>query len=246
MLLLLVFGVRGCLDARKERALKDYVRDVGALVQESDQQSEALFELLRNPGDANEVDIENQLNTFRNQASQLVDRARGHRPPGRRGRRARLPGGDVRVPPRRRGQHRRAAAERPRRPGRPQRRLRGHRRGDAELPHQRRDLPDALHAAAEHRAEGRRTSREKVPREQLPARHRVAAARASWPTASRSLGGTGGGRRRRARACTATASPASRSAARRSPRAARPSVRLSDDLKFVVQVPTRARTPRPT
>ncbi len=82
MLLLLVFGVRGCLDARKERALKDYVRDVGALVQESDQESEALFELLRNPGDANEVDIENQLNTFRNQAGQLVDRATGTDHPG--------------------------------------------------------------------------------------------------------------------------------------------------------------------
>ena len=82
MLLLLIFGIRGCLDARNERALKDYVRDVGALVQESDQESEALFELLRNPGDANEVDIENQLNTFRNQAGQLVDRAKSTDHPG--------------------------------------------------------------------------------------------------------------------------------------------------------------------
>jgi hypothetical protein len=77
VLLLLVLGFRGCLDARNERALKDYVRDVGALVQESDQQSEALFQLLRDPGDANDVDIQNQLNTFRNQAGQLVDRAAG-------------------------------------------------------------------------------------------------------------------------------------------------------------------------
>jgi len=82
VLLLLVLGFRGCLDARKERALKDYVRDVGALVQESDQESEALFDLLRDPGDANEVDIENQLNTFRNQAGQLVDRAAGTDHPG--------------------------------------------------------------------------------------------------------------------------------------------------------------------
>jgi len=82
VVLLLVFGFRGCLDARKERALKDYVRDVGALVQESDQGSEALFQLLRDPGDANEVDIENQLNTFRNQAGQLVDRAAGTDHPG--------------------------------------------------------------------------------------------------------------------------------------------------------------------
>ncbi len=82
MLILLVLGFRGCLDARNERALKDYVRDVGAIVQESDQESDALFELLRDPGDANEADIENQLNTFRNQAGQLVDRAVGIDHPG--------------------------------------------------------------------------------------------------------------------------------------------------------------------
>jgi hypothetical protein len=82
VLLLLVLGFRGCLDAREERALKDYVRDVGALVQESDQESEGLFGLLRDPGDANDVDIQNQLNTFRNQAGQLVDRAAGTDHPG--------------------------------------------------------------------------------------------------------------------------------------------------------------------
>ena len=76
LLVLLVFGVRGCLDSRKERAFKDYVRDVGTLVQESNQESDALFELLKNP-DVEDVDIENQLNTSRNQAGQLVDRARG-------------------------------------------------------------------------------------------------------------------------------------------------------------------------
>ena len=76
LLVLLVFGVRGCLDSRKEQAFKDYVRDVGTLVQESNQESDALFELLKNP-DVEDVDIENQLNTFRNQAGQLVDRARG-------------------------------------------------------------------------------------------------------------------------------------------------------------------------
>jgi hypothetical protein len=58
------------------------VRDVGALVQESDQESEALFQLLRDPGDANETDIQNQLNAFRNQASQLVDRAAATDHPG--------------------------------------------------------------------------------------------------------------------------------------------------------------------
>lgn len=77
VLLLIVLGFRGCLDARKERALKDYVREVQGVVQESDQESEDLFGLLRDPGDANDADIQNQLNTFRNQASLLVDRAAG-------------------------------------------------------------------------------------------------------------------------------------------------------------------------
>ena len=76
VLVLLIFGVRGCLDSRKERAYKDYVRDVGALVQESDQESRRLFGLLADP-DVEDQDIENQLNTFRNQSAQLVDRARG-------------------------------------------------------------------------------------------------------------------------------------------------------------------------
>ena len=76
LLILLVVGVRGCLDARKERAFKDYVRDVGALVQESDQQSESLFRLLGND-DQGDVDVENALNTLRQQSEMLVDRARG-------------------------------------------------------------------------------------------------------------------------------------------------------------------------
>ncbi len=76
LLVLLVFGVRGCLDSRKEQAFKDYVRDVSALVEESNQESDSLFELLKSP-DVEDVDVENQLNTLRNQAGQLVDRARG-------------------------------------------------------------------------------------------------------------------------------------------------------------------------
>jgi hypothetical protein len=77
VLILLVLGVRGCLDARKERAIKDYVRDVAALAQESDQQSKSLFDLLSGSGGRDKaVDIENTLNGFRVASAQLVDRAR--------------------------------------------------------------------------------------------------------------------------------------------------------------------------
>ena len=83
LLILLVLGVRGCLDARAERAMKDYVRDTDALVQESDQQGAALFELLSGPGGQDQaVDVENSLNGFRVQSAQLVDRARSLDRPG--------------------------------------------------------------------------------------------------------------------------------------------------------------------
>jgi hypothetical protein len=83
VLVLLVLGIRGCLDARKERALKDYVSDVDALVKESDQQGDALFGLLSGPGGRDQaVDVENSLNGFRVQSAQLVDRARDLDRPG--------------------------------------------------------------------------------------------------------------------------------------------------------------------
>jgi hypothetical protein len=77
VLILLFLGVRGCLDARKERAYKDYVRDVQALVGESDQLADQMFGQLAEPGDAGEVDIENLFNQYRNANAQLLDRARG-------------------------------------------------------------------------------------------------------------------------------------------------------------------------
>jgi hypothetical protein len=77
ILLLLVLGIRGCLSARKERAFKDYVRDTAALAQESGQQSDEFFGLLRNPGDQTAVDLQNSVNGLRVQAEKLVERAKG-------------------------------------------------------------------------------------------------------------------------------------------------------------------------
>ncbi len=78
--------MRGCLGARKERAFKDYVRDVAALVDESNQQSTQLFDLLNGRrGRATRSTVQNALNGFRVQAAQLVDRAEAPRH-ARRGR----------------------------------------------------------------------------------------------------------------------------------------------------------------
>ena len=74
MLVLLFLGIRGCQASQKEQGFKDYVRDAGELVAESDQQSTALFELLGDPGNS-EVDFTSNLNGAKVQAEQLVDRA---------------------------------------------------------------------------------------------------------------------------------------------------------------------------
>jgi hypothetical protein len=77
VVILLVLGVRGCLDARKERALKDYVQDVASLTDRSDEQATALFELLSGPGGREQaVDIENSLNQLRLGSAQLVGESR--------------------------------------------------------------------------------------------------------------------------------------------------------------------------
>jgi hypothetical protein len=76
VLILLVLGVRGCLDARAKRADKDYVRDVAALGQESAQQGRQLFDLLSSRGGRDRtVDAQNAVNGFRVQSAQLADRA---------------------------------------------------------------------------------------------------------------------------------------------------------------------------
>ncbi len=77
VLVLLLFAFKGCLDSRKEQAFKDYAGEVGALVDESNSQGEALFDLLSNTGAAgSEVEVENQLNAFRNEAENFVERAK--------------------------------------------------------------------------------------------------------------------------------------------------------------------------
>jgi hypothetical protein len=75
VLLLLVFGVRGCLDSRKDAAINDWVRDVDALMKESNGESEALFQQLSGEGGGTDVDVENALNSFRIQSADRVDRA---------------------------------------------------------------------------------------------------------------------------------------------------------------------------
>jgi hypothetical protein len=77
VLILLVLGVRGCLDSRKERAIKDYADNAEVLVRESNGQSKELFALLQGGGSPDEaVDAQNKVNGYRVQSESIVDRAR--------------------------------------------------------------------------------------------------------------------------------------------------------------------------
>jgi len=76
VLVLLVLGVRGCLNARKEQALQDYVTDANELVRLSNAESRSLFRVLQGPGGQDQaVNTENALNGLRVESSGLVDRA---------------------------------------------------------------------------------------------------------------------------------------------------------------------------
>jgi hypothetical protein len=75
--ILFLLLLRGCLGAREERGLKDYVRDVRAITDESSSQSEEMFNTLSESGKGvSDVDRENSLKGLRAQADQLVERAR--------------------------------------------------------------------------------------------------------------------------------------------------------------------------
>jgi hypothetical protein len=77
VVILLVLGVRGCLDARKESAMEDYGDSSVELLRESKLEGDSLFELLQSEGGTEQVvDIQNALNGFRAASSERVDRAR--------------------------------------------------------------------------------------------------------------------------------------------------------------------------
>jgi hypothetical protein len=62
LLILVVLGVKGCLDARANRELSDYSRNVTQIVEETKQTSKAFFEKLEDPGNATVTDFTDQVN----------------------------------------------------------------------------------------------------------------------------------------------------------------------------------------
>jgi outer membrane murein-binding lipoprotein Lpp len=84
VVILLFLLVKGCASIRKENAYKDYVRQVTADVQQSQQESDAVFKLLRRGQASGQspVDLQNNINGFRAEAAKLAERARNRGVPG--------------------------------------------------------------------------------------------------------------------------------------------------------------------
>lgn len=87
VVILLVVGIKGCLNSAKERSLRDYNRAVSGLIQESDNQvSKPFFDQLSGQAAAgtagSPLNLETQVNQLRVVSEDLVKRARGLDVPG--------------------------------------------------------------------------------------------------------------------------------------------------------------------
>ena len=87
VVLLLVFGIKGCLNGRQEQALKDYNRDVTSLIQDADSNADDFYNTLSGAtasGDtaAASTDVQSEINQLRTRAQGLTKRAEGLSVPG--------------------------------------------------------------------------------------------------------------------------------------------------------------------
>jgi hypothetical protein len=76
-LILVVLAFRGCLEAREERGIKNYVTDVGTIMQESEQRGKEFFEVLEGGTGSSDLDYERQIQLVRGASQSLLDRAEG-------------------------------------------------------------------------------------------------------------------------------------------------------------------------
>ncbi len=81
VVVLLVFGVKGCLNSRQEQALKDYNREVSSVVQDADANADAFFETLSS-GAQPSTDVQSEVNQLRFRAQALTKQAQSISVPG--------------------------------------------------------------------------------------------------------------------------------------------------------------------
>jgi hypothetical protein len=83
VLILLILGVRGCLNARQEQAIEDYSNDSVEILRASKLEGDSLFELLQSEGGTDRaVDIQTTLNGYQVESNQLIDQANDLDVPG--------------------------------------------------------------------------------------------------------------------------------------------------------------------
>jgi len=82
LLILIVLGIKGCLDARAESELSDYARKVAEIVEGTEQTSKDLFSKLESPGNASVTDFVSQVNADRSEMDSLRARVEGLGAPG--------------------------------------------------------------------------------------------------------------------------------------------------------------------
>jgi hypothetical protein len=80
--ILLVLGVKGCLDARANRALSDYSRNVTQIVDETQQTSKAFFGKLSDPGSLSVTEFVAEVNADRSAMDNYVTRVDSLSAPG--------------------------------------------------------------------------------------------------------------------------------------------------------------------
>jgi hypothetical protein len=78
IIILLLLGVRGCLNARKERGFENYVTDLSEIVDQSNQLSTEFFARLQDPpANTDELTLEAQIGGDRGSAEGLLQRVEG-------------------------------------------------------------------------------------------------------------------------------------------------------------------------
>ena len=81
-LILIVIGIRGCLEARSDRALRNYTSDIATIMQQSEQSGKDFFDLLDSSGGSSSLDAKNQVLAQRDNSETLLDRAHKIGAPG--------------------------------------------------------------------------------------------------------------------------------------------------------------------
>ncbi len=82
LLILIVLGVKGCLDARAQRALSDYARNVTQIVEETNRTSKDFFAKLRDPGGLSVTEYVETVNADRSAMGSLTSRVDDLSAPG--------------------------------------------------------------------------------------------------------------------------------------------------------------------